>query len=195
MSEIFDNNWSDKQTRVSEEIRISIEKEEQKLIKKLWDKLGISKESALALSELKTIKNKNDLRKELERIEVKTEKYNEEKELNDIEDILNKIKDLRENIHTKARIEIASLNETLREKLEKEKIDNNTWISGKIFSKDFIQKAIDWDKFAWIIVWWVDSTYRLWVLGKDLLVWLVKLPSDLYKLATKKAEYNWFKDI
>lgn len=198
MSEAFTDNNKQEQVRVSEEIAISIEKQEQKLLEKLWVKLWISKESAKSLSELKSIKNRADLRKELKSLDVAESKFDEEKELDEIQDLLNQINGLREQIHSNSRVEIASLNELLKEGLETKQSDNNS-LSKKVFSEEYLAKIQKWEKFSdnliWASIWAIDSVYKLWVFTKDVWIWIIKFPYDLYKIATKKSEYDWFKDM
>lgn len=173
-------------------------KQKDKMINSLAWKLWISSESAKKLSELKTITDISILKKELGRIKVDEDKYDETEELNQIFNEIQNIQFLQNELKSKSRVEIASLKEQL-EIIPEYKIVSEDSISNKFTSSEYLARIETWETFwdnlVWVMFWSADSIYSLWNYAKDLAFWIVKSPVDLYKLATWKAEIDSFKNV
>lgn len=172
--------------------------QKNEMINSLAWKLWISSKSAKKLSELKTITNISILKKELEKIKVDENKYDETEELNKIFNEIQNIQFLQNELKSKSRVEIASLKEQL-EIIPEYKIASENSISNKFTSSEYLAKIVTWETFwdnlAWVIFWSADSIYSLWTYAKDLAFWIVKSPIDLYKIVTWKAETDSFKNV
>lgn len=187
-TEINWNNWDKSQN----EIKIDT------WIKELWEKLWISSESAKKLSELKTITDISILKNELSKLNVDNSKFDETNEQDEIFSKINEIREARENLQNEAKKQVASLKEWL-EKVTEYKINQNNSISSKLFSSELLAKVENpehiWHNLIWWFIWTLDTWYSLANYTKDLVIWIAKTPVDLYKIATKKAEIDSFKNI
>lgn len=179
---------------------------ENEMINSLADKLQISNESAVKLANLRIStdinKFKEDLKKELNKMNVNESEFDTDEELNDIIIKIQNIQNLIKESRSKTRIEIASFSDALKKELEKlddYKIASSDWISSKFISNERLAKIESgetlWDNLAWAAIWSIDTVYSIWNYWKDLLVWIAKTPVDLYKIATQKAEIDSFKNV
>lgn len=198
-------NWENQQfddnlAKNNNEAKIIIEKNKETLTDNLAKKLWISRETTDKLIKFDTENSIEKLKQELSKIKsIDKTKFDENKELIEIKNTIKQIQFLQNEITSKSRLEIASLNDSLKEQIESYKISSNFPLSSKIFSPDFIKKAQNWesisDNLAGFTIWTTDSIYELWKITKDLLVWVIKSPVDLYKIVTWKAETDSFKNV
>lgn len=199
-SEINNNEKLRGLSRANKEIILGQEK--NNMINSLAWRLWISRESTIKLSNLKTITDISVLKNELSKINVDKTKYDEKEELEQIFNEIKNIQNLIKESKSKTRIEIASFSDELKANLEimhEYKISSSDWISSKFISNERLAKIEAWETFwdnmAWTAIWSVDTVYSIWKYGKDLLVWIAKTPVDLYKIVTKQAEIDSFKNV
>jgi hypothetical protein len=197
MTEIHKNNEQLRSlSKANKEIILWEQK--NKMINSLAGKLWISSESAKKLSNLKTLTDISVLKKELTKINVDKTKFDENSELKQILEEIRNIQKLREEQKSKSRIEIASLKEWL-EQISEYKINSSYTVSDKLFSSELLNKIENpehlWHNLAWAAIWSIDTVYKAWIYTKDLAIWIIKTPVDLYKLATWKATTDSFKNV
>lgn len=198
-------NWENQQfddnlAKNNNEAKIIIEKNKETLTDNLAKKLWISRETTNELIKFDTENSIEKLKQELSKIKsIDKTKFDENKELVEIRNTIKQIQFLQNEITSKSRLEIASLNDSLKEQIELYKISSTFPLSSKIFSPEFINKAQNpksfTDNLAAFTVRTTDSVYESWKITKDLFVWVIKSPIDLYKIATWKAETDSFKNV
>lgn len=183
--------------------------ENDRLVKKITSRLWISKQVTYELVLNKTIISKSDLKKELLELNLHAkdkEKINSlianKSELKEIFEELNSLKFLeKENQQQDTKMRIADLRDWIQlEKSDKYEIASNSYaVADKLFSPELLNKIENpehiWHHLAWAAIWSIDLTYTARLLWKDLIMWIVKTPVDIYKIARWKAEIDSFKNV